>query len=184
MLPSHNQGISMKYLVYMILLLLPLGMSADDETESTLTKIGQKAPDFTINTLDGAAFKLSELRGRVVLLNFFATWCGPCLSELPHLELEVWQKFKNDNFTLFAIGREHTKRELVKFTKTVDFTFPISPDPKREIYAMFATKYIPRNVLIDQSGTLVYQSVGYSDDEFKKMVELIEKLIAGQDTEL
>jgi peroxiredoxin len=167
----------MKYLIF-LLLISPIIAFASDQVETTLTRIGQQAPNFTVRTIEGGEFELKDLRGRVVLLNFFATWCSPCLNEMPHLELEVWQKYKNDDFLLIALGREHTKRDLVKFTDVVTFTFPIAPDPKREIYSKFATTYIPRNVLIDKSGAIIYQFVGYSEEEFAKMIVQIEKALS------
>lgn len=167
----------MKYVI-ILLLIAPIIVFPGDEAETTLTRIGQQAPNFTVRTIEGGEFELHDLRGRVVLLNFFATWCSPCLQELPHLELEVWQKYKNDSFMLIAMGREHNKRDLVKFTDVVTFTFPMAPDPKREIYNKFATTYIPRNVLIDKSGAIIYQSVGYSEEEFAKMIVQIEKALS------
>ena len=167
----------MKYFLFLLLLSMSLIANTDDYAATTLTRVGQTAPNFHVTTLQGGEFDLKELRGRVVLLNFFATWCGPCLKEMPHLELDVWQKFKNKNFLLIAVGREHTKKELVEFTSIVTFTFLIVPDPKRDIYSRFATTHIPRNVLVDQSGKIIYQSTGYSDDEFKKMIQLIEKTL-------
>ena len=61
--------------------------------ESTLTKVGQPAPDFTVATLSGGPFTLSDYRGKIVLVNWFATWCKPCVEEMPHLQEEVWKKF-------------------------------------------------------------------------------------------
>lgn len=167
----------MKKILLLLWLVTWIAAVADDKVESTVTKIGQQAPNFCFKTLAGGEIDLAELRGRVVLLNFFATWCSPCLHELPHLELDVWQRFKKYDFFLIAIGREHTTQELVTFTDSVPFTFAIAADPKREIYCRFATKYIPRTVLIDQSGTIIYQAVGYSDDEFIKMIKLIEQTL-------
>ncbi|MBN1480021.1 TlpA family protein disulfide reductase [candidate division KSB1 bacterium] len=171
-------GWHMKKILLLIWLVTGIPAVADDKVESTVTKIGQQAPNFLIKTLEGGEIDLAELRGRVVLLNFFATWCSPCLQELPHLELDVWQRFKNHDFFLIAIGREHTKRELVTFTNIVTFTFPIAADPKREIYSRFATKYIPRNILIDKTGTIIYQSVGYSKDEFQRIIDKIEEALS------
>ena len=171
----------MKQLLIIGLLCLSTFVAANDALESALTRVGQKAPYFKVRTIEGGEFDLDDLKGRVILLNFFATWCAPCLDELPHLELDIWQKFRNEDFIVIAVGREHTKRDLVKFTNVVEFTFPIVPDPLREIYSKFATKYIPRNVVIDQSGEIIYQSVGYTQDEFEKMVELIEKMLNVRD---
>jgi len=145
------------------------------EAESILTHVGQEAPAFECTTLDGKTVDLKNLRGKVVLVNFFATWCGPCMAEMPHLEKEVWQKFKDKNFALVAIGREHEHKELSDFPRKHQVTFPIAGDPKRKIYSRFATQYIPRNYVIDANGKIAFQSVDYAELEFAKMIEVIRK---------
>ena len=154
-------------------------IAADSTPEqSTLTKQGQEAPVFTATTLDGRKFDLKGLRGKVVLINFFATWCGPCMEEMPHLEKDVWQKYKDKNFVMISIGREHSQAELAEFLKKHSFTFALAPDPKREIYKQFATQYIPRNYVIDAEGKIAFQSMGYNADEFAKMISLIDREVA------
>ena len=74
------------------------------EFESTLTKVGQQVPDIAWVTLDGQKFDGKSLHGKVVLVNFFATWCGPCMQEMPHLQKDVFEKFKGKNFVMVAIG--------------------------------------------------------------------------------
>lgn len=145
--------------------------------ESTLTKIEDKVPSFELRTLDGQNVKVTDLRGKVVLLNFFATWCGPCLEEMPHLEKKIWQRFKNEKFTVIAIGREHSNSELIVFKKKNKLTFPIGGDPKRKIYELFAKNYIPRNYVIDTEGKIIFQSIGYTKGEFDNMIKTIEKAV-------
>src|SRR5437868_6984675 len=106
---------------------------ADDEAKSTLVKAGEKAPDFTCKPITGEEFSLGKQQGTVVLVNFFATWCGPCLAELPHLEKEVMKKYGDrKDFKLIVIGREHGAEELEKFAKEKKLSVSMAPDPKRE----------------------------------------------------
>jgi len=141
------------------------------------TKVGQKAPDFSIRNLDGEEFKLSDMKGKVVLVNFFATWCGPCMNELPELEKQLWPRFKNENFKLISIGRQHTVEELKKFQSKKKFTFPIAADTKRQIYSRYAEKYIPRNYIINKEGKIIFQDKGFSQEKLKEMMEIIEKAL-------
>ena len=158
----------------LIILLIPVILIADDAKEGTLTKVGQDVPAFKLTTIDDAKIDIKQLKGTLVLLNFFATWCPPCIAEMPHLEKEIWQKFKKDNFVVIAVGREHSTQELQDFKKKQGLTFPIAPDPKREIFTLFAKQNIPRNYLIDGSGKIIYQSIGYDEKEFKKLIDFIK----------
>jgi peroxiredoxin len=162
-------------LVIMFLSYLPV--LAQDVDSTTFTKVGQSVPNFSVTTLDGKIMKMSELKGTIVLINFFATWCGPCMVEMPKVEKEIWQQLKSDKFIVVAIGREHTKDDLVKFNKEKGFTFHIAPDPKREVFSLFARQSIPRNDVIGKDGKIAYQGIGYSPEEFGKMVELIKTLL-------
>jgi peroxiredoxin len=149
---------------------------ADDEARSTLIKIGEKAPDFTCKPITGEEFCLGKQQGTVVLVNFFATWCGPCLAELPHLEKEIIKKYGDrKDFKLIVIGREHSALELEKFAKEKKLSLQMASDPKREIYGKYAEKYVPRNFIVGKDGKIKLASVGYTETSFEEIVQTVEK---------
>lgn len=147
------------------------------QDEFTLVKEGQKAPDFTFETAPGKTTKLSDYKGKVVWINFFATWCGPCRAELPHLQKEVFDPYKNNkNFVLLILGREHSWDEVNKFKTEQKLTMPFYPDPERKVFSLYANQNIPRNFIVDKEGNVVVSSLGFNEKEFaeiKKKVELL-----------
>ncbi len=156
----------------------PNGSSTE---ETTLTKVGEQVPLFEVTTLDGQGVKVTDLRGKVVLLNFFATWCGPCLREMPHLEKEIWQRFRNQQFTMIGVGIKHSNSELAAFRKKKELTFPMAEDPEGEVFDSFAKGGIPRSYVIDAEGKIVFQSLGYIEGEFREMVRAVELAVAGSE---
>lgn len=152
--------------------------AATDQAKADRVKVGEQAPLFEITTLDGRKFSLKEQQGKVVLVNFFATWCGPCLVEMPHLEKEIWQKYKDRKFAMIALGREHTNDELKLFQQKYKFTFPMAGDVKREVFSRYAEAYIPRSVLLDGRGRIVAQVVGFEEGEFKALLKTLEAELA------
>ncbi|SHF30750.1 Peroxiredoxin [Mariniphaga anaerophila] len=148
------------------------------QDQFTLAKEGQMAPDFTYETSDGTRHKLSELKGKVVWITFFATWCGPCRKELPHLQKDVYEKFgTRDDFELLVFGREHSKEELAKFKADKNFNLPFYPDAKRKIFDQFARQNIPRNFIIDKEGKIAISSVGFNEDKFRQHIQKMEALL-------
>ena len=139
----------------------------------TLTRIGQPAPDFSLQTLEGKVFALSEQRGRVVLLNFFATWCGPCQEELPQLQ-RVWDEFhKSDGFSMLVMAREESVEKVRAFRGKQGFQFPMAADSEGSAYSRFAKERIPRTYLVSRDGTILYQCTGYYEAEIGKLKALL-----------
>jgi len=136
--------------------------------DSTLTKIGDISPVLSIRTIDN---QVVDLRNRVVVLSFFATWCGPCIAEMPRLEKGLWQPLKGEGLILIAVGREHSDSQVKAFQVARHCTFSFAADPERTIYSKFATKYVPRCVLIGKDGRIEYQSVGLSEEDLAALVK-------------
>ena len=164
------------FILFIALLAYAPTTFAQDET--TLVKVGEKAPDFKIEMENGSTKQLSELQGKVVWINFFATWCPPCRKELPHLQKEVYEKFKNRNdFEVLVIGREHDWNEVNKFKADHNYLLPFYPDKNREIFGKYAKQNIPRNFIIDKEGKIAVASSGFNEKEFGEIVAKVEQLL-------
>jgi peroxiredoxin len=144
---------------------------------AALVKVGQVPPDFSVTTLDGRVFTPAGAKGSVVLLNFFATWCTACKMELPELQKNIRDPFRNRGLVVLCIGREHSREDLEKFRRENGYTLDFAPDPDRGIYGKFAARNIPRNILIGKDGTILYQSLGYSPEEFKALVDRVAEAL-------
>lgn len=148
---------------------------AADRADTTLVKVGEEAPAFTCETIDGTEFALEEQAGKVVFINFFATWCGSCVRELPHLEESIYNRYKDrGDFALIVIGREETAAKLKEFRKKKGYALPFAPDPDRGIYGKYATKWIPRNVVIGRDGVVRYAEIGFDPAQLEALQQLIE----------
>lgn len=145
------------------------------------TKVGDEVPAFSVTTLEGKEINIAALKGKVVFLNFWATWCPPCHAEMPRLQKEIWERHKGNNFEMIAIVREQTGEEIIECRQKYKYSFPMGADPKRKIYARFADAGIPRNYIIDPNGNIIYQSFGYSSGDFDEMVRVLDKAIFQRD---
>jgi len=167
----------MKKLTYFLLAFLsPFFCCAQQTDPSTITKVGDTAPAFEFNISKTQKANIKDYRGKIVMINFFATWCPPCRLELPRVQKEIWEKYKdNPKFALFIFGREESWDVINPFKEKNQYSMLMLPDEGRKIYSLYATQLIPRNVVIDENGKVIYESIGYEEKEFNKLLDLLDK---------
>ena len=146
-----------------------------------IVKVGDTAPDFSLPMTDGSTFTLSEQRGKVVMLQFTASWCGICRKEMPHIEREIWQRHKNNaDFVLVGVDREETKEEVETYIQKLGTTYPMVLDTAANAFSSYALRQsgITRNVLIDRDGKIVKLTRRFEETEFKELMQTIDSLLS------
>jgi peroxiredoxin len=153
--------------------------AAADEDRGYLVKIGDQAPDdFKLVLQNGKTTSLKELRGKIVVLQFTASWCSVCRKEMPHLE-SLSKGNQDKDFVLIGVDRDEPLETVQKFHKDMQISYPLALDPGADIFGRFANKKsgVTRNVVIDRSGKIVYLTRLYDENEFAEMVKAIDVLL-------
>ena len=142
---------------------------------ASLVHVGDQAPSFTLTDTEGREIVLDDQRGKVVLLNFFATWCGPCLEELPQVQ-KLWDDNRgNGDFSLLVIGREETSESVAAFRSKHAYTFPMASDPEATAYLHYAKKLIPRTYLVSPDGNICFACAGLSEEDLTDLKRELTK---------
>lgn len=172
--------------LFLLLVLIPIlfvtiiAQTKEVYENGYIVKAGQKAPDFMINEAGGKSYKLSELKGKVVMLQFTASWCGVCRQEMPYIEKEIWNEKKSEGLVVIGIDRDEPLEKVLKFQKDIGVSYPLALDPGADIFGLFAVKEagITRNVIIDRSGRIIFLTRLFEREEFDEMKEVIFKELA------
>ncbi len=146
-----------------------------------LVKVGDMAPEFTLKYTNGTEFSLSAQRGKVVMLQFTASWCGICRNEMPHIESRIWQPHKdNADFVLVGVDREEPREVVEEYTAKLGTTYPMLLDEHGDVFACYALRKsgITRNVLIDRDGRIVKLTRRFVESEFNDLASTIDSLLA------
>lgn len=141
---------------------------------TALVGVGDAVPKFSLKTVDGDEFSLPD-PGGVVLINFFATWCGPCQIELPHIQ-QIWAENKSrKRFRVLVIGREETTEAVRAYRDKNGFTLPMAADPDRAVYSLFAKEAIPRTLVVSPDGRIVYSKAGFYEEDLVELKAVLRE---------
>jgi len=140
--------------------------------------VGSIAPDFSLQDMQGRQVQLSDLRGKVVIVNFWATWCPPCRAEMPSMEA-LHLAFKEDDLVLLAINVEEDAHELVEnFLKKNPYNFPILLDAETEVQQGYGVFQFPESFIIDRNGVVVKKIIGavnWMDGDLYRLLRFMVK---------
>lgn len=162
---------ALKISALMLVMIFSSGLSAAKE-------INQPAPNFTLKSLSGKNLKLSEFRGQVILLNFWASWCGPCRQEMPILE-EIHNRYKDLGFSVLGVNVDSDPEKAKQLLKDTPVSFPILLDMQNRTSELYHLEAMPTTILIDRDGTMRYLHKGYQPGFEEHYKQEIKALIRG-----
>lgn len=140
-------------------------------------KGNKKIPDFSLKDLNGNQVEIRKLKGKIIFLNFWATWCGPCKQEMSSLEA-LHQRFKGRNFVLVTISVDYEDMEHVRdFIQKHHYTFPVLLDSKGEVLDLFDIKGVPTTILVDKTGRMIGRATGRRDWKSAEVFSLINLML-------
>jgi peroxiredoxin len=146
-------------------------------TERGFVKLGEPAPNFQLRDLNGRLVTLSDLRGKVVLLNFWATWCGPCRVEMPAME-QLYRMFQRKDFEILAVSTDVQGAAITRpFQQENRLTFPILHDTEYRVGLTYGARSLPMTFLIDRQGIIRHQVFGARDWEAPEAQQLVQMLM-------
>lgn len=139
-------------------------------------EVSQEAPDFTLKSMDGENFRLHEHRGKVILLNFWASWCGPCRQEMPILS-RIHERYADTGFMVLGVNIDKKEKKARQIAEKVNVRFPLLLDQKNEISEQYEVSSMPYTVLIDRDGNINYIHKGYKPGDEAQYVNKLRKLL-------
>ncbi len=153
-------------------LLSAIGVAAT--ASSSLT--GQTAPDFALRSSEGSNLRLSEYRGEVVMINFWATWCGPCRQEMPLLD-DLYTRYERVGFKLLGVNIDDDSRRAMRMVEELGVSFPVLFDESKDVSRLYQDEAMPVTVLVDRSGTVRHVHHGYKPGYEEKYLTEIRSLL-------
>ncbi len=152
-----------------------------DNDRGFIVSIGSELPPFEMTMTDGSVVSTEDLKDKVVLLQFTASWCKVCREEMPHIEKEIWEPYKDKDLVVIGIDLDEPKEKVVQFAKDMEITYPLALDPGGEIFQKIARwkSGVTRNVLVDKAGNINFLTRLFDKDEFAELKSRIKQLVEG-----
>lgn len=144
--------------------------------------VNKKAPDFTLNSLDGKAVSLGEFKGRVVFIDFWASWCPPCKKEMPEIN-RLAERFNDEDMAVLAVSVDKKKEHAEKFMSTItglSKRITVLHDPESSIVSAYMAQAMPTSYIIDRAGVIRFVHFGYRENDPAEWVKEIESLLETQ----
>jgi len=147
-----------------------------DENRGYIVDVGQQSPDFEFQLLNGETVNNESLKGKVTVLQFTASWCSVCRKEMPHLEAEVWQRFKEDDFMLIGLDLKEDEETAKAFAEKMGVTYPMASDLDGSLFNLFAgpKQGVTRNIVLNRKGEIIFLTRLYEREEFEEMIRVID----------
>jgi peroxiredoxin len=159
-----------------VLALLATALLSATAVQAAKGLIGDSAPDFALRSSLGENLRLSEHRGQVVMLNFWATWCGPCRQEMPLLD-EIYSRYQPAGFSLLAINLDNDTADALEMAKSLGVDFPLLFDEDKNVSKLYDIRAMPVTVLIDRDGQVRHVHQGYRPGYESRYVEELRGLL-------
>jgi thiol-disulfide isomerase/thioredoxin len=143
---------------------------------STVALVGQPAPDFALRSFGGETLRLSEHLGEVVIINFWATWCGPCRQEMPLLD-QIYGKYRPVGLVLMSVNLDQNMEPAVEMAQTLKVSYPVLFDAQKSVGKAYQVGSMPVTILIDRAGVIRYVSEGYKPGYETRYTEKLRELL-------
>ncbi len=154
-------------------------LAQEADSVGYIVKNGDLSPEFTMTLTDGSQLSISDLKGKIVMLQFTASWCVVCRKEMPFIEEEIWKVYKDKGLVVIGIDRDEPMETVQKFREQMKITYPLALDPNADIFGLFALKQsgVTRNVILDRDGRIAFKTRLFEREEFDLMKSKIKELL-------
>tara|TARA_B100000886_G_scaffold326626_1_gene273309 strand:+ start:4171 stop:4689 length:519 start_codon:yes stop_codon:yes gene_type:complete len=154
-----------------------IACGTNEDNRGYRVKVGDRSPDFSMELLDRTTITNESMLGKVSVIQFTASWCGICRKEMPHLETQVWQEFKDEDFILLGVNLKESKEKTATFIEEMQVTYPIALDTNGQVFEQFTLPKagVTRNIVMDRNGKIILLTRLFDKVEFHEIIEVIRK---------